>query len=190
MKTATVNGQPISEAAVNFELDRLVRFYANHGISADEVRKSLPILREKALEQAIGAKLLLERAAMLDMRIDPAAVDAEVAKVVSQVGGEESYRKALADQGIDDESFRRELEKGVRVNALVADACSHVGDPTEEDVASFYAAHRGDYAGRTIVDVHDEIKDLLRHEARGRAMDAYVAELRESAKIEYREVSG
>jgi hypothetical protein len=34
--------------------------------------------------------------------------------------------------------------------------------------------------------VHDQIKDLLRHEARGRAMDAFVAELRENAVVEYR----
>jgi parvulin-like peptidyl-prolyl isomerase len=39
---------------------------------------------------------------------------------------------------------------------------------------------------QTLVDVHDQIKDLLRHEARGRAMDQFVAELRQNAKIEYR----
>ena len=37
-----------------------------------------------------------------------------------------------------------------------------------------------------LVDVHDQIKDLLRHEARGRAMDRFVAELREKATVEYR----
>ena len=39
---------------------------------------------------------------------------------------------------------------------------------------------------QTLVDVADQIRDLLRHEARGRAMDAFVAELREKATIEYR----
>jgi parvulin-like peptidyl-prolyl isomerase len=38
----------------------------------------------------------------------------------------------------------------------------------------------------TLVDVHDQIKDLLRHESRGRAMDQFVAELREKATVEYR----
>ena len=37
-----------------------------------------------------------------------------------------------------------------------------------------------------LVDVHDQIKDLLRHEARGRAMDQYVADLRDKATIEYK----
>lgn len=186
MKTAIVNGQEISKEAVQFELDRLVKFYANHGVSAEEVRKSIPVLREKALEQAIGAKLLLDRATQLELPVTAADIDREVAKVVGQIGGEERYREALAAQGISEETFRKELEKGARVNMLVEQACAHVQDPSEADVAAFYEAHRAEYSPRTLVDVHDELKDLLRHDARGRAMDAFVAELRESADVKYR----
>ena len=186
MKKAVVNGQEISGEAVRFELERLVRFYSAHGISEEEIRKSLPELRDKALEQAIGAKLLLDRAAQLDLPVTAADVDAEVRKVVEQVGGEENYRSALAAQRVSEDEFRRELEKGVRVNMLVGQACAHVQDPTEAEVAAFYEAHKADWGAQTLVDAHDRIKDLLRHEARGRAMDAYVAELRENASIEYR----
>ena len=298
MKTAIVNGQTISPDAINFELDRLVRFYMSHGMTIDEVRTNLPKLQEKALDQAIGAKLLFDRANQLDLPVTAKDIDAEVARVVSQVGSEENYKKALEAQGITEEAFRKELEKGARVNMLVNQACAHIDDPTEEEVTKFYEAHKeeyvtapqvlcqhilvkvddgdlpekkdaaltkireirerivngGDFAeeakkhsdcpsgqqggslgwfGRgmmvpefdkvafemkkgevsgvvstqfgyhiiykadekgggeqTLVDVHDQIKDLLRHEARGRAMDAFVAELREQAKIEYRECCG
>ena len=288
MKIAIVNGQEITADAVHFELDRLVRFYMGHGMTMEEVKENLPKLQEKALEQAIGAKLLLERATMLELPVTAGDIDAEVKKVVDQVGGEESYKAALAAQGVTEETFRRELEKGVRVNMLVNQACSHVAEPTEAEVEEFYKAHKDEYvephqvlcqhilvkgtddkaldkikairerivggadfaeeakknsdcpsgqqggslgwfgrgmmvpefdkaafemkkgevsgivttqfgyhiiykagekggAAQTLVDVHDQIKDLLRHEARGRAMDAYVAELREKAAIEYRE---
>ena len=294
MKKAIVNGVEISEQAVSFELDRLVRFYATHGMSMDEVKANLPKLEEKALEQAIGAKLLLDRAAELDLPVSAADIDGEVQKVVMQVGGEENYKKALAAQGITEEIFRKELEKGARVNKLVEQACSETPEPTEDDITSFFEAHKAEYvtppqvlcqhilvkaeedalpeiksaafekirsirerivAGgdfseeakknsdcpsgaeggslgwfapgmmvpefdaaafgmkkgevsdivttqfgyhiiykaderggveQTLVDVHDQIRDLLRHEARGRAMDAFVAELREKAEIEYR----
>ena len=289
MKKAVVNGQEISGEAVQFELDRLVRFYMSHGMTMDEVKKNLPKLEEKALDQAIGAKLLLDQAAKLDMPVSAADIDAEVAKVVAQVGGTENYQKALAAQGITEEQFRKELEKGAKVNKLVEQACSSVADPTDDEVAAFYAAHKAEYVApeqvlcqhilvkgsddaaldkikdirarivdgkadfaeeakkhsdcpsgqqggslgwfgrgmmvpefdkvafemakgevsnivttqfgyhiiykadqkgggqQTLVDVHDQIKDLLRHEARGRAMDAYVAELREKATIEYKD---
>lgn len=292
MKKAIVNGQEIGGEAVQFELDRLVRFYMSHGMTMDEVKKNLPKLEEKALDQAIGAKLLLDQAAKLDLPVSTADIDAEVAKVVEQVGGPENYKKALAAQGVTEEQFRKELEKGAKVNKLVEQACSSVADPTDDEVAAFYAAHKDEYVApeqvlcqhilvkgtddaaldkikdirarivdgkadfaeeakkhsdcpsgqqggslgwfgrgmmvpefdkaafemkkgevsgivttqfgyhiiykadqkggekQTLVDVHDQIRDLLRHEARGRAMDAYVAELRDKAQIEYKECCG
>ena len=298
MKTAIVNGQEIPADAVQFELDRLVKFYMSHGMTLDEVKRNLPKLQEKALDQAIGAKLLFDRAAQLDLPVTAAEIDAEVAKVVGQVGGPENFRKALAAQGISEADFRRELEKGARVNKLVAQACTGIGDPTEEEVAAFYEAHKAEYVvppqvlcqhilvkseagdapeakraalekirairarivaggdfadeakkhsdcpsgqqggslgwfgrgmmvpefdtcafamkkgevsdivttqfghhiiykadekgggAQTLVDVHDQIKDLLRHNARGQAMDAFVAELRAGAKIAYKEIAG
>ena len=258
----------------------------------DEVKQNLPKLEEKALDQAIGAKLLLDRAQELDIPLMAADIDAEVSKVVTQVGGPENYKKALDAQGITEVQFRKELEKGAKVNKLVEQACAGVADPTEDEVAKFYEAHKAEFVvphqvlcqhilvkgsddaaldkikairerivsggadfaeeakknsdcpsgqeggslgwfGRgmmvpefdkvafemkkgevsgvvstqfgyhiiykadekgggqqTLVDVHDQIKDLLRHETRGRAMDAFVAELRANAKIEYRECCG
>ena len=289
MKKAIVNGREIGGEAVKFELDRLARFYLSHGMTMDEVKKNLPRLEEKALEQAIGARLLLDEAARLDIPVSAADVDAEVAKVVDQVGGRESFEKALAAQGVTEEQFRKELEKGAKVNKLVEQACSSVAEPTDDEVAAFYAAHKDEYVApeqvlcqhilvkgsddaaldkikairerivekgadfaeeakrnsdcpsgaqggslgwfgrgmmvpefdkaafemkkgevsgvvatqfgyhiiykadhrgggqQTLVDVHDQVKDLLRHEARGRAMDAYVAELRGKASVEYRD---
>ena len=288
MKHAIVNGQEISGEAVQFELDRLVRFYMSHGMSMDEVKQNLPKLEEKALDQAIGAKLLLDRAQELDIPLMAADIDAEVSKVVTQVGGPENYKKALDAQGITEVQFRKELEKGAKVNKLVEQACAGVADPTEDEVAAFFEAHKAEFVtppqvlcqhilvkgtsaeafekirairerivkdgadfaeeakknsdcpsgqeggslgwfgrgmmvpefdkaafemkkgevsdivttqfgyhiiykadekggtAQTLVDVHDQIKDLLRHESRGRAMDAFVAELREKASIEYR----
>lgn len=292
MKKAIVNGQEIGGEAVKFELDRLVRFYMSHGMTMEEVKKNLPKLEEKALDQAIGAKLLLDQAAKLDLPLSAAEIDGEVSKVIEQVGGPENYRKALAAQGVTEEQFRKELEKGAKVNKLVEQACSSVAEPTDDEVAAFYAAHKDEYVApeqvlcqhilvkgtddaaldkikgirarivdgkadfaeeakqhsdcpsgqqggslgwfgrgmmvpefdkaafemkkgevsgivttqfgyhiiykadqkggekQTLVDVHDQIKDLLRHEARGRAMDAYVAELRDKAQIEYKECCG
>ena len=292
MKHAIVNGVEIGGEAVQFELDRLVRFYMSHGMSMDEVKQNLPKLEEKALEQAIGAKLLLDRAQQLDVPVSAIDIDAEVSKVVTQVGGPENYKKALDAQGITEVQFRKELEKGAKVNKLVEQACSSVADPTEDEVAAFFEAHKAEFVtppqvlcqhilvkgtsseafekirairerivkdgadfaeeakknsdcpsgqeggslgwfgrgmmvpefdkvafemkkgevsdivttqfgyhiiykadekgggAQTLVDVHDQVKDLLRHEARGRAMDAFVAELRANAKIEYRECCG
>ena len=300
MKQAYVNGELITREAVQFELDRLVKFYASHGMPQEEIKKNLEKLVERAQEQAIGAKLLLARAAQLDLPVDDKAIDAQIAQVIQQVGGRENFVKALAAQKISEDDFRRELAKGCRVDALVKQACSAVPEPCEHEIADYYRAHQAEFntqpqvlaqhilvktegldaadkaqalekikairtrvvsagdagevgqrfcaeakehsdcpsgaqggslgwfgpgmmvpefdhaafamkcgevsdvietqfgyhiilktdekAGgpQTLVDVSDQIRDLLRHEARGRALDAFVAELREKATIEYK----
>ena len=229
-------------------------------------------------------------------------MDAQVANVVRQLGGRENYLKALAQQKMGEDDFRKELAKGCRVDALVRQACSGVAEPTEKDVEAYYEANRAAFVtspqvlaqhilvktegldaadkvqaldkikairarvvaegrgdpgetgqaftraaqehsdcpsaqnggllgwfGRgmmvpefdqaafsmkcgeisdvietqfgyhiilktdekpggqqTLVDVADMIRDRLRHEARGRATEAFVADLREKAKIEYK----
>ena len=53
MQTVKVNGQVIPEEAIQFELERLVRFYTEHGVSQEQIRAQLQSLLQKATDQAI-----------------------------------------------------------------------------------------------------------------------------------------
>ena len=191
MKQAYVNGELISPEAVQFEMDRLMKFYLEHGVKAEYIKPNLEKLLERAREQAIGAKLLLMRAEQLDMPVPDSELDAEIEKIVKQMGGRGNFSRALALQKMSEDELRVQVRKGCRVNALVRQACQGVPEPEEADVAEYFAAHKADFTSEdgeslTLVDVADQIRDLLRHEARGRAVDAFVAELREKATIEYK----
>ena len=191
MKQAYVNGELISPEAVQFEMDRLMKFYLEHGVKAEDIKPNLEKLLERAREQAIGAKLLLMRAEQLDMPVPDSELDAEIEKIVTQMGGRANFSRALAMQKMSEDELRAQVRKGCRVNALVRQACQGVPEPEEADVAEYFAAHKAEFTTEdgeqlTLVDVADQIRDLLRHEARGRAVDAFVAELREKATIEYK----
>ena len=191
MKQAYVNGELISPEAVQFEMDRLMKFYLEHGVKAEEIKPNLEKLLERAREQAIGAKLRLKRAGQLDMPVPDSELDAEIEKIVTQMGGRANFSRALAMQKMSEDELRAQVRKGCRVNALVRQACQGVPEPEEADVAEYFAAHKAEFTTEegeqlTLVDVADQIRDLLRHEARGRAVDAFVAELREKATIEYK----
>ncbi|MBQ8112958.1 MAG: SurA N-terminal domain-containing protein [Kiritimatiellae bacterium] len=191
MKQAYVNGELISPEAVQFEMDRLMKFYLEHGVKAEDIKPNLEKLLERAREQAIGAKLLLMRAEQLDMPVPDSELDAEIEKIVKQMGGRGNFSRALAMQKMSEDELRVQVRKGCRVNALVRQACQGVPEPEEADVAEYFATHKADFTSEdgeslTLVDVADQIRDLLRHEARGRAVDAFVAELREKATIEYK----
>ena len=49
-----VNGRSVPPSAVEYELQRLIKFFAGH-MSAEQIRKQMDALRRKAKHQAIGA---------------------------------------------------------------------------------------------------------------------------------------
>ena len=145
MQKVTVNGQVIPQEAIQFELERLVRFYAEHGTSQEQIRAQLPELVKKAVEQAIGAKLLLDEAAKHDLPVTEGEIDAQVAKIVEQVGGREAFAAALAKQRTSESAFREQLKRGRRVDKLVERAVAGVGEPTEDDIRAHFESHKDDY---------------------------------------------
>ncbi|HOR97751.1 MAG TPA: peptidylprolyl isomerase [Kiritimatiellia bacterium] len=146
MKTVKVNGQRISEEAIQFELERLVRFHAEHGMAEDQVRAQLPALVDKAIDQAIGAKLLLDEASRLDIPVREEDVEAQIARIIEQVGGEDAFRKALTGQNTTEQVFRDQIRRGCRVEKLVEQAVAGVAEPTEEDIRRHFDEHKEEYA--------------------------------------------
>lgn len=185
MRRARVNGREISEGEINLELDRLMVFYRSHGMSADEIRGKLPELREKALEQAIGAALLFARASEIDIPVTRAEIDLEMEKMGKLTCGGGNIAEVLRQRGIDEARILGRMEMSVKVNKLIAQACSQIEDPSEAEIENYYREHSSRYAPRTLVEVHGIIKDHLRHAKRGHAVSALVSELKERAQIEY-----
>ena len=155
MQSVKVNGQVIPREAIQFELERLVRFYAEHGMSQEQVRAQLPSLLQKATEQAIGAKLLMDEATRLDVPVSDAEVDEQVEKVVLQVGGREAFKAALEQQKTSEADFRDQLRRGRRVDKLVEKAVAGVDEPTEADIQKHFEEHKDEYsAGERVLAQH------------------------------------
>ena len=115
-KTIKVNGQVIPDEAIQFEFERLVRFYSEHGWSNDQIKQNLPELVEQAQNQAVGAKLLLDEAAKLDIPVSESEVDQQVEQIVTQIGGREAFTKALESQKTTEAKFREQMRQGKRVD--------------------------------------------------------------------------
>jgi peptidyl-prolyl cis-trans isomerase C len=146
MQTIKVNGQVIPEEAIQFELERLVRFYTEHGMSQEQIRAQVQTLAQRAAEQAIGAKLLLDEAGRLDIPVADAEVDAQVERIVLQVGGREAFAAALAQQNTSEAAFREQVRRGKRVDKLVEKAVAGVAEPTEADIQVHFEAHKDEFA--------------------------------------------
>jgi peptidyl-prolyl cis-trans isomerase C len=145
-KIIKVNGQVIPEEAIQFEFERLVRFYSEHGWTNDQIKANLPELVEQAQNQAIGAKLLLDEAARLDIPVSEPEVDQQVDQIIKQIGGREAFQKALAAQKTNEDTFRAQIRQGKRVDKLVAQATSGTEEPTEADIEKYFKDHKAEFS--------------------------------------------
>ena len=143
---ATVNGDPIPQQAVDFELQRLIHFYQQQGVPETQIRIQLDSLKAKALEQAIGTKLLIDEAKRLDIPVSGDELDAQFETYVKQFGGDRaSLEKAIEAQGMTVDRFKQELRQGVMINKLIEQVCSAIRQPTEEEIRVHYEAHQDEY---------------------------------------------
>ncbi len=143
---ATVNGDPIPQQAVDFELQRLIHFYQQQGMPEAQIREQLDAIRSRALEQAIGTKLLIDEAKRLDVPVSGEELDAQFETYVGQFGGDrEKLVKAIEAQGMTVEGFKAELRQGAMINKLIEQVCANAPLPTEEEIAAHYEAHQQEY---------------------------------------------
>lgn len=139
-----VNGKRITQDAIDFELNRLVKFYSEHMAPA-EVRKQMAYLEIKAEEQAIGARLLIDEAARLNFQVPAADIDSRVAKMVENSGGRDKFDALLSRQKMTEADIRRSIEQGRKVDMLVEKVTGDAREPTEEEMRQHYEGHVQEY---------------------------------------------
>ncbi len=143
---ATVNGEPIPQEAVDFELQRLIHFYQQQGLPEHQIREQLDTLRARALDQAIGTKLLIDEAKRLQIPVSGEELDAQFETYIGQFGGDrDKLVKAIEAQGLTVEGFKQELRQGAMINKLIEQICAAVPQPTEEEIKAHYEAHQAEY---------------------------------------------
>lgn len=140
----TINGQPLPPEAIEFELGRLIKFYSQH-MPEEQVRAQLPALREHAVDQAIGARLLFDEAARLNVAVTVAEVDERLAQMKKQVGGPKKFESMLQQQKLTEAQLREQIRQGRRVDKLVETVVAGVSDPTEADIRAHFDSHQEEY---------------------------------------------
>lgn len=139
-----VNGQVIPDEAIMYELTRLVKFYAEH-MPEEEVRAQLDSLRRKAIDQAIGAKLLIDEAMRLDIQVSDAEVEESIVMMAEESGGMDELQKSLQKQGVSEKDFRDQVRRGRRVDKLVEKIVAGAPDPREDDLKAHFEQHREEF---------------------------------------------
>lgn len=140
-----VNGIEIPVKAVEYELNRLITFHAGHGMTEDQIRAQLPVLKDRAERQAVGTALLFQEAEKLDIPVSGAEIDASVKRMEDEAGGPARFKELLAKQGRDVARLKAEIARGKKVDKLVAKICAGAEEPTEEEAKAFFEEHRDEF---------------------------------------------
>ena len=140
----TVNGQPIPAEAITFELARLVQFYSQH-MPEEQVRKELPALRARAVDQAIGAKLLFDETNRLDIPVPEADIDRKLDAMIARVNGREAFEALLQKQKLAEPELREQIRRGRKVDLLIERIVADVPDPTEADIRAHFEGNPDSY---------------------------------------------
>lgn len=134
----------ISEAAVEFELKRLLQFYSQH-MPANQIKANMPALREQAREQAIGVRLLIREAHRQAIAVSEDEVDEVLQQVIDQAGGEDAFLRMLDQQCINEELLRDSLRDSKRVDKLIRSITADIPKPTAKEVRAYYDEHVADF---------------------------------------------
>ena len=140
-----VNGEEIPSQVVDFELNRLIQFYSEHGMPQERIREQIPMLKERAVSQAVGDKLLLKEAMRLDIPVSEDEVDERIARMKEDCGGEERFRKAMEKSATNIVHLRNQVRMGRKVDKLIEKITADIPEPTDEEAQAHYDAHRSEY---------------------------------------------
>ncbi len=139
-----VDGEIITEQAIQYELGRLIQFYSQY-LPAEEIRKQMDLLRKKAKDQAVGAKLLINEARRLDLRVSASDIEASLKVMKKNAGGEESFKVMLKKQNMTEDMMKKGIEQGRKVDLLVEKITRGVPEPTEKEMQAHFKEHQSEY---------------------------------------------
>jgi parvulin-like peptidyl-prolyl isomerase len=131
---ALVNGQPISSADYERQVEQVEAFFQQEGLDAesDEGRERLAQARRQVLEQMIDQELITQAAAEMGISISDEELEASIAGIIEQSGGEDGFNQSLAATGTTYDDFRQMLLDQLLSEAVYSSVTASIESVAEQ----------------------------------------------------------
>lgn len=168
---ARVNGQEISAQDLTRALQE---FAAQRGIDVNAVRRSPEFSRLRAaLLQSLVERELLWQAAQAQHRADDAQVAEALARVRTQLGGQQRLQRALQAQGMDEAALRERLRQDLSIQAYLQQQVYAEVQVSPAEVEAFYRDNVDQFISPDLLHVRDILITGNTDQARAEAEKLY-----------------
>jgi parvulin-like peptidyl-prolyl isomerase len=131
---AVVNGAPIEFEEYQRQVAQVEAFFEQEGLDAEsgEGRERLEQARRQVLEQMIDQELIRQAAEEMGISISDEELDASIADIIAQSGGEEEFNQSLQATGTTYEDFRQMLLDQLLSEAVYASVTASINSVAEQ----------------------------------------------------------
>jgi peptidyl-prolyl cis-trans isomerase C len=173
---ATVNGQTISRATYDRELNGFLRRMAQSGRQPSSI--SMDQLRQRVVNNLITGELLYQESKRLALAADTAEVDAQVTKFRSQFNDLAKLNEAMTKAGLTDAGLRDIITRQASIRKLINREIAEKIQISDEAAKTYYGDHQdlfdrpaGVRASHILIKVAADDTAEMRQTARNRADD-------------------
>ena len=134
---AVVNGEAITLPEINQATRNILTQFQGQ-IPPEEIEQFRAQLQQQALENLINMKLLLQEANREGIQLEEKAVTDRIAEIAGRFPSPEKFKEQLEASGISEKELRREIETGLKIEALLDRQAPEGKKASEEEIEKFY----------------------------------------------------
>jgi len=139
---ATVNGEEISRADFETEMENTKATYAQQGMNIDEMDKEQQKEFEQVvLNQLINTKLVLQTAEEGKVSVEQKDIDGEIKNIKSQFEDEAKFKEALKEGKITEDELKEQVKTQLTVTKFLESKIGEI-DVTEEELKAVYNQYK------------------------------------------------
>jgi foldase protein PrsA len=149
---ATVNGVAISASQVDSQLAQMEKaspqtFDTKTATGTAMIQQ----YRAQILNSLIQLEVIKQSGSKLGVNVTSSQVDAYIAQLKSQYGGQAGLDAAMKQSGITTAQLRDSITNRLLEDAVMAKVTSGTVNVTDSQIATYYASHKAQFAGQTQV---------------------------------------
>ncbi len=142
----TVNGEGISKAQYNEMYEKVSKTpqFAMLGNQAKDPDSFFNLMaRDRIVSELIAKALLEQEVEKRKIKVTDDDIKAQRSKIVEAVGGEERLKELIAQNGISDKQFEKDLENEVKINKLVEEVADV--KVSDKEVKEYYVKNKSQF---------------------------------------------